>query len=276
MVIVSFGVMKSASSYQYQILSEILHARHQSFDDYLAHRKLLVGKKYASLYYDPNQQELIEILSLVPKTDFFAYKTHDFMKGSHSEAEFSLPISISNKINRNEIKIIGSIRDPREIILSAIDHCNRTKADETNDFFSTLDNYDSTIPHIKHAFKKALAWEKTKKILWIPYDSLFEYEVEIIAAIQDVMCLHFIDIFDRIEKLKSKGIFHQYNKGVRQRWKTELTEQEQDKFGEVFKSEIDFYTKIYSKMNEHFRKYTKYVIKKKDEAVIEKKYYNIK
>jgi len=262
MVIVSFGVMKSASSYQYQVLSELLQARHSSYDDYIDYRTHIVGKEYADKYFEPLYEQFQSNLAKVKNFDFYAFKTHDFVNIPNKEYD-----TIEELIDRDNLRIIGSIRDPREIMLSAMDHSQRTKKDGTRDFFATLDTIEDTVPHIKNAFQKAVLWHKTKKVLWLPYDSLFEYELEIIVALKDFCGLHHIDIFGRIEKLKSDGHIHQFNKGKKQRWKTELSEEQQIRFSLLFKKEIDFYNAIHRNMTLHFKRYTKYAKRKKSNPI---------
>lgn len=275
MVIVSYGVMKSASSYQYQIISELLHARHRSFEDYLDHREHLVGAEYASLYHDPSHTELKEILSRVPSSDFYTFKTHRVITDSNEIGDNGISNLIKASVQQDKLRVIGSIRDPRGILLSAIDHSKRTKADGTNDFFGSLNDLDSIIPHIQYAFKNAQIWHSSKNILWIPYDALFKFDIEIVVAIQDFIGIHFIDIFERLDKLKAKGSIHQFNKGIQQRWQTELNSEQQEKYYAIFKKEIDFYLNINDKMHDHFKNYSKYVRKKISNSVTEKKYYNI-
>lgn len=277
MLVISFGVMKSASSYQYQILCELLAARHRSFDDYLLHRRHLVGQKFADLYFDPLTDEITDIEKLIPKTEYFTFKTHntfnnsEFTKGKEPVASEKLMKAISE----GDIRIICSLRDPRDILLSAIDHSKRTIKDGTNDFFSTLKNYDDVVPHIKSGFRKAKVWFKTGHTLFIPYEFLFELEEEIILSIQSFVELPFIDINQRISRLKNKKQIHQFNKAEPNRWMNELDKNEQEKFSEIFKNEIEFYERVTSKFEHHFKSFSKYLIKT-DERVFVNRLYNYK
>ncbi len=263
MLVVSFGVMKSASSFQYQVLTELLQARHSSYDHYIAHRKHLAGFIKSDLYFDPSVGEIENLATTIPISDYFAFKTHNSYDDTalKSNRTAILTKDLQNGISRGHIKIIGSIRDPRDIILSALDHSNRTISDGSNDFFSTIKTLEQTLPHIRFGFKKAELWQQTNSVLWIPFDSLFTYEREVLFAIQDHVGLQSIDLTTRVKNVKANNSIHQFNKGKKIRWTTEFSEEELVYLNAELKTEIEFYKHIKNSAEKHFQNLRRFLSK---------------
>ena len=121
-------------------------------------------------------------------------------------------------------------RDPRDIILSTIDHGMRKTSDESNRFFAQFQSIEQTLPRVVNQCKIALDWINTDLTEIFQYQSLITNPQDVISR----FCNKINQKSDRIdiEKIimtyttQQKPGVRQYNTGKLTRYKEEMTNEE--------------------------------------------------
>ncbi len=250
MVIVSYGTLKSASSFAWQIVD--LHLK-SSYDDnvsYMHHRNVGLPSLYHKEHFEISDSELEDLVKLLDKERIYHFKTHSVFNNIAFSKQ-SLPV-LSETLNRyffqGKVKVVGSIRDPREICLSAMDHARRKTSDGS--FFGRLDHLDDTIPHVKRNFEKAIIWDSTGMVEWIPYDLVVKDPLEVNVIISQYLGFDPKAIEAQLNWLLSKkDRIVQFNKGKAKRHESELSRAELSKLSDIFSKEISFYESVKNRLS---------------------------
>ncbi|MBE9193187.1 sulfotransferase domain-containing protein [Gloeocapsopsis crepidinum LEGE 06123] len=132
-------------------------------------------------------------------------------------------------------------RDPRDVILSAIDYGSRTrKGLDSTGAFQDFQNIIDSIPKIKNCCKNWQQWQKVKNVLFIKYEDLMQDKLVQLKN----LAAHFelelnedeLRIHNKHEKLKSQA--WNFNKGTIQRYKTEMNCEELKLCNTAFQREL--------------------------------------
>jgi hypothetical protein len=119
-------------------------------------------------------------------------------------------------------------RDPRDIILSMIDHGNRTRqSDAPNGPFSNCYDVVDLIPLTVKMMKRLQLWQSKDYIYCIKYEEFITDKYNILQEmnaflkwkIQDYDLQQIIETHER-----SKETTHNFNKGISERWRYEMNE----------------------------------------------------
>ena len=139
-IVVSAGMQKSGSAYIYNIINDLLikagftDARSlklkYSLDDLMKYHNNNIGLL--------NKENLIKLLKIGFKEKKFVVKTHGG------------PITFLNLLmNLGLAKTIYIYRDPRDVLLSAIDHGNKILLEGENHTFAKMVNFDDALRNVK-------------------------------------------------------------------------------------------------------------------------------
>jgi hypothetical protein len=145
-------------------------------------------------------------------------------------------------IHECNAKITCCFRDPRDIILSAIDHGMRTRngLDKTGAYHDVF-TIDDGILRIKKWIKIFDEWNIHNNVLMIKYEDLISNKQYIINEVKDFMKINIpqkkiLEIYSKHENIKESA--WNFNVGTTFRWKTEMSKTDIEKCNLLLKSEI--------------------------------------
>jgi hypothetical protein len=142
------------------------------------------------------------------------------------------------------VKATFCYRDPRDIILSAIDHGERTrKGLDPSGAFQDFYTVEEAIPTVKNWLKDWYRWRQLPSVLFIRYESLMENKFTHLVELSKYLGLSLDNetlksIVQKQEDLKNQGLAGNFNKGTVQRYQTEMSDTELKLCNEVFKKEL--------------------------------------
>ncbi len=129
-----------------------------------------------------------------------------------------------------DVKMTISYRDPRDVMLSMIDHGRRTKKRKVpSRAYSDCTNIIDLIPRTLKYLENFNTWQSKKFVHCIKYENLMADKHSVLCEMASFLGWEIEPpIIDRIinEKDKIKATSHNFNKGTTERWKTELNELE--------------------------------------------------
>lgn len=217
MIIISGGFPKSASTLLFYYMEEYLERS---------------GKKNAQkkfLAYNP--EGFIHHFGILNSTRlFFLHLFYgDVVVKTHAAPNWILKLWI----NMGIAKAYYSIRDPRDCVLSALDHGKkaRSKKDKTpsDDAFAPFEKRADVYPAFHMHFARYMRWKKFGKVNFMRYEELLDSTYGELNSL-----LHYLGkdeeqkntkaIIDHFDNRKSET--RHFNKGVISRYKDELTKEE--------------------------------------------------
>ena len=251
MVIVQYGLAKSGSSFIYQLLTDIFQNRFVCWSDYFEQRNSMVPAKFQGDYIAIPGGEIEEIMSLIPKLEFFLFKTHDAPfhsnKNEYSE-EFNS--RLRNWITEGELKIVATFRDPRDMCISYLDHAEAHRRGEKDFFDNKIYSPFDAIPNVVNEYRILNYWKPFEEIHWISYDQICQEPYRVLEAIKKYIGLYHIDTSSLVDKLLgNKNKIHQFNKGYPDRWRMELSLENSKMLTERLSNELIEYDYFCKKAN---------------------------
>lgn len=148
----------------------------------------------------------------------------DFVVKTHSKPSYW----IRRLIQKAEAAVTFSFRDPRDIMLSVIDHGNRTrKMLDPSGAFAEMETLEDTILFARASVHLYFSWRVFGKALFIKYESLMRDKPDHLRQISDYLNLdcsqRVLDkVYERHENLKQKA--WNFNTGAVERWRTEMSQ----------------------------------------------------
>ncbi|MDJ0635523.1 MAG: sulfotransferase domain-containing protein [Xenococcaceae cyanobacterium MO_188.B29] len=153
---------------------------------------------------------------------FFKTKYGNIVIKTHSKPSFFIKLLIILGL----AKATFSYRDPRDIILSAIDHGERTRKgiDHSNACKNMVTIKDS-IPIVKSWTSNWYKWKEFGNVFFIRYEDLMENKLSYLQEMSEYFNLKLKK--EQIEEIylkheKSKNTSWNFNKGKTERYKTEM------------------------------------------------------
>lgn len=212
MIIISSSIPKSASTlvrnYQQDLLALADHNNTVAQEEF---------KKYSNcgflrgIYF----QDFLIIIFLKIKYGNIVIKTH-------SKPAFFIKLLIALGL----AKATFCYRDPRDIILSAIDHGERTRTglDPSNACKNMVTVKDS-LPIVKPWTSNWYKWKEFGKVFFIRYEDLMENKISYLQQMSDYFNLklkkeQIEEIYLKHEKIKKTA--WNFNKGTTERYKSEM------------------------------------------------------
>lgn len=221
MLIISAGMQKSGSAFFYNVINELVIESGGADARQVKTARQLDGV----MKWDNNNIGRLYFYKII-RLWLISLSEGDFVVKTHSGPGMSA--RILNKLGL--IKIIYSYRDPRDALLSAIDHGKKILSSGNDHTFSKMVDFDSAISNVKNW---AGIWKKYTKmhgVLKIKYEEMMENPVECAQLIEKFLGLSVS--YERREKIiwrfsrnnpdrESAGLH--FNKAKTNRYKTEMT-----------------------------------------------------
>lgn len=224
-IVVSYGMPKSASSFAWMLIKKIAQEGGLDVRDLSANAK---GNKSAEDYLTDANEDRQRIIKDEVGDGTVVIKTH------------AGPKAFPNIEKHYEKAIIfAQHRDPREIALSLIDHAARSRRLGISDF-AECTNVENCRPVIISAIDNFISWCKIPKTCAISYNELcFELEKTIPIISQSLNVT--VDTEEIINHFKDKSKIIQFNKGQKDRWKNEMTEDDENFILEYCKEYYNYF-----------------------------------
>jgi len=219
MFVLSVGMPKSGSSlfsnYQKEIITFSFKDNGQEHLRRMTKEGLINGAGH--FIQDFNSLEELEILvSLSEKTGPFVVKTHT-----------PLTEGLAERIKNKQIIVTLIHRDPRDVILSAIDHGKRVSDKPGDKFFQQFRSVADTIPTVRTWSRTALDWIGSGNAVVFKYHDLLMNPVaeishfcKMIDKTPDGQIVN--GLIDEFTKNPEKGVM-QYNTGKLSRFREEMS-----------------------------------------------------
>ena len=136
---------------------------------------------------------------------------------------------LQSALQQGRISMVCSYRDPRDVILSAIDHCRRTQTSERPAFQDCVD-VKAAIPFAKWAAAMTCRWLDNNLILPVSYEDLVSEPAKAIKTVAEhagidcpeSTCLEIILTEQKARKYGKD----QFNTGKTSRYKSEMSHSE--------------------------------------------------
>ena len=226
MIILSNALPKTAStllaSYQQRIITASKMRNGQE----------VLNSQFSGRYIShPSQQVLFNLFWINLTDGSFVVKCH--WRPSRSLALYCrLP----------GVRMTMAYRDPRDIILSMIDHGRRTRNSKNpSGAFHECFDVIELIPQTLQLMKQLQAWQSQKYVHCVRYEDMMSNPLKVLKEmvaffgwqIDDVVLQEIIESFERTKKTS-----HNFNKGTTERWRVEMTQREQDACLNAFKPHL--------------------------------------
>ncbi|TQI75638.1 hypothetical protein FHT98_3422 [Bosea sp. AK1] len=217
MIYISYGITKSASTFLYQMTEEVFRA---------AGRPVVrLGKPFRKAdsvenYFNFIDHELLsQIQAQIGDRDIIL-KTHGPPRGN-----------VAQMVAAGEVLASASIRDPREIALSMVDHGTRSRRWRNNAFSEFVDVAD-TLNSIDIQLGCFQDWADTGALKVFTYNAICYDSPAVIRAIAEQIGAT-IDAVAVLGKFRDKGVIGQFSKGKALRY-SEMSATDQAVFRERY------------------------------------------
>jgi hypothetical protein len=129
-------------------------------------------------------------------------------------------------------KMTFAYRDPRDMILSMIDHGKRTrKGLDPSGAFADCRDVIELIPYTSKLLESLKEWQNKKYVHFIKYEDFMKNTLEILESISDFLRFRLpakliTQIVNQRESTKKQ--FPNFNKGTTGRWRQEMSEEQKE------------------------------------------------
>jgi hypothetical protein len=190
MFIISAGMPKSGSAYFYNLINDlIVEAGHSDARKIKEKFKLQEFMKWHN-----NQIGVLTILKLL-KLWFLSIKEGAFVVKTHGG-----PIPVLKLFCLlGQIKIVYCYRDPRDVLLSAIDHGKRILSEGGNHTFAKMIKFEDALCAVKSYIKIWRQYKEMKNILMLKYEDVMESDIKTMKCIVEFLGLSVSD--DKIQSI---------------------------------------------------------------------------
>jgi len=228
MFVISSGMQKSGSGYFYNIINEILVASGMGVDA----RKIKHQRNLDELMKWHNNNigqltflKLLKLWRISAQEGVFVVKTHSGP---------SLPVKILNKLGA--LRIVYSYRDPRDVVLSAIDHGKKIQSEGEAHTFAQMVDFDKALENVKSWLCIWRAYAEMPGVLTVQYEEMMQDPVSMTKKIEDFLKVS-VDSGKRQnilwkysrENVEGERTGMHFNKAQTFRYKTDMTDEEKAK-----------------------------------------------
>lgn len=230
MIVISYGMVKSASTFCFQITHDMLKANGH---DQVAIRSSL-PPRWQNQFQNLRRGDARELHAIVPRNAIMLIKTHSLP-----------PKDMKRQLSKGIALATATIRDPRDCVVSYIDAVAREVREGTARRFSTpasspMEAAKIIESHVKHAIK----WLNLANVLPIPYDLLAS---DPHTAAERIAMHVGIDVeIDEILRpyLQDRSLIWEYNVGKPGRYLDVLDKKDQKTLDEVFQPYMGQFSKF--------------------------------
>ena len=227
MIVLSAGMQKSGTAWFFNITNDMLVAA--GYDDVRTIREQF-GLQSILLYHNCNMEDLTQekfSQILIPHNAGYTFvvKTH---RGPSP--------AVSSLISENIIKATYIYRDPRDVVVSVMDHGHKIRSNGENHTFAEYDSLEKAVFFVKDLL---IIWEN-----WIQFSQVFtiryeDFLADPVSELKRLSCFLAIDVsYDKIQTIlksyQKKNLdtqstdFLHFNKGVSGRFRSVMSSKEQD------------------------------------------------
>ncbi len=132
---------------------------------------------------------------------------------------------------KSRIAMVSTYRDPRDVVLSLIDHARRSKSTSIP-VFQDCKDVACSIPTAKWAAQLALDWKESNLVTSVRYEDLITHPAAIIKAVGKRFGFTIDDLTAEAiiqdERSRRKVGIDQFNTGKLSRFREEMSDQEQE------------------------------------------------
>jgi len=238
MIVVSIGMQKSGSAYFYNLLNALeIEAKNADARQ--------IKEKYCLEHLMKWHNNNIGKLSLFKLIKLWriSIKEGTFVVKSHRGPTFASKI-----LSRlGMIKILYIYRDPRDVLLSAIDHGKKIIASGGNTTFAQMVDFDAALHHVTQWIRVWKKCNEMPEVMMIKYEELVETPVKVLVTVEQFLNIRVDDknrdaILWRHSKENVNGEqtgLH-LNRAISYRYKTEMSPEHKlkclEKFGEYIEA----------------------------------------
>jgi hypothetical protein len=226
MIVISAGLQKSGSGLYFNLTNDLLIAAGKQDIRLLRNKYNLESiLKYANCNVgEITTDKLLKLLALQLQGNSFVVKTHD---------RPTKPISMLLAVNI--VKATCIYRDPRDVLLSAMDHGKRIREKGENHSFACCTSVETTIPFVVSWLENSIVkWLHMKSVLSVKYEDLIASPSAEMKRLADHMNLdathiNLLTLYDKYDKDKlneSQVDYLHFNRGITNRFRTVLSKQE--------------------------------------------------
>jgi hypothetical protein len=236
MLVISAGVQKSGSALLFNLLNDLisLHGGKDVREIREQHHLEEVLLYHNCLVSDLSWKKLKRIFR-ISFWNTFVIKTHS---GPSPFVKYALALGL--------LKVVLIVRDPRDIVLSAIDHGNRIRQAGESHTFASCDSIETTLPQVKKWIADSVRWLDCKNIVFVRYEDLMSSPTQEVARIFGYLKIPMSPqaIGQSFEKYQPANLgkkeqeFLHFNQAKVQRYKTVLTHDELRTINHYFAEEI--------------------------------------
>ena len=227
MIVISAGMQKAGSGLYFNLTNDLLVAagmrdvreikEKHGLEDLLKHYNCNIGSL--------TENNLNPLLPIHESGNSFVIKTH------------SGPTAFLKKLVKKGIAVVTCIyRDPRDVVLSAMDHGKKIRNEGENHSFASCTTTADTVPQVKDWLDTGIMdWLKLKGALFVKYEDLIQNpvaELERLCEFLNIDCAN-IDLQSLYAKYSSgklddfrKNVLH-FNVGKAGRFRTAMPVEDQ-------------------------------------------------
>lgn len=131
-----------------------------------------------------------------------------------------------------KVRMTFAYRDPRDMILSMIDHGERTRnGGDPSGAYSHCISVEGVVPHVLAMMESFRIWKHRKYVRPVRYEDLVSNPVDVLDGINAFLGwkLERTRLIEMVEQReRNKVSSHNFNKGTTERWKTEMNSAQKD------------------------------------------------
>jgi hypothetical protein len=203
MIYICYGMTKSASTLLYQLTEEILRVAGRSP---VRLRPPLRPFGSVANYFDEIDPPLLQEITGRHHGRDVVLKTH---QAPHPQ--------IAARVCAGEILASASIRDPREVALSMIDHGDRSRRLGHSEF-SECCTFEDVLPSIDNQIEKFRSWSALPPVKVFHYNEICFEQKNVVAGIADQLGV-VVDVDRVLEPFIDTRLIGEFNKGVPLRYR---------------------------------------------------------
>lgn len=233
MLIISSGMQKSGSAYFYNVINEILVASGHGIDA----RQIKNNNRLADLMKWHNNNigtlrlhKLLKLYRISLREGMFVVKTHSGPNPS---------VWLLNKLGL--LRIVYCYRDPRDVLLSVIDHGKKIQDRGENHTFAQLVDFDEALESVTSWLRIWKSYAEMPGVLTVKYEEMMQTPIVVMKKIEGYLDISLSpevrqEILWKFSKDNPEGDRRgmHFNKAQTSRYKTEMTEEQKVKCKDKF------------------------------------------
>lgn len=221
MLVLSVGMQKSGSAYLYNIINDLLAASGKADARTIKAKYGLDNmlKWHNNNLVQHNPYHLFKLIRISLAEGSFAVKSHN---GPTRTLKFLTRLGL--------VKLIYVYRDPRDVLVSAIDHGKKILAEGQNHTFAQMVDFDKALKRVHNWIGIWEEYSKMKRVLRVKYEDLMMNPTAIVDRIVSYLNLSVnAQLIERIlwtynkENKEADMTGLHFNKGMIGRHRAELT-----------------------------------------------------